>query len=86
LEYKVEQFTNSQIYEEIGNIVSQFSLYQCQDCAKTVLNWLAENDIEGKLLQLRTRYNDENYIISDRLGNEQAITTNGKYYGVEVRG
>jgi hypothetical protein len=82
----VEQFTNSQIYEEIGNIVSQFSLYQCQDCAKTVLNWLAENDIEGKLLQLRTRYNDENYIISDRLSNEQAITTNGKYYGVEVRG
>ncbi|UXE62971.1 MAG: hypothetical protein KA717_09930 [Woronichinia naegeliana WA131] len=82
----MEQFTNSQIYEEIGNIVSQFSLYQCQDCAKTVLNWLAENDIEGKLLQLRTRYNDENYIISDRLSNEQAITTNGKYYGVEVRG
>ena len=82
----MEQFTNSQIYEEIGNIVSQFSLYQCQYCAKTVLNWLAENDIEGKLLQLRTRYNDENYIISDRLSNEQAITTNGKYYGVEVRG
>jgi hypothetical protein len=42
--------------------------------------------IEGELLQLRTRYNDENYIISDRLGNEQAITANGKHYGVEVRG
>jgi hypothetical protein len=82
----VEQFTNSQIYEAIGNIVSQFDLYQCQDCAKTVLQWLADNHIEGELLQLRTRYNDENYIISDRLGNEQAITANGKHYGVEVRG
>ncbi|MFM8294610.1 MAG: papain fold toxin domain-containing protein [Microcystaceae cyanobacterium] len=42
-------------------------LYQCQDCAKTILKWLADHNIEGKLLQLRTRYNDENYIISDRL-------------------
>ena len=51
----MEQFTNSQIHEAIGNIVSQFDLYQCQDCAKTVLQWLADNHIEGELLQLRTR-------------------------------
>jgi hypothetical protein len=39
-----------------------------------------------KVIELKTRYHDEDYIISDRIGNDQSITINGKHYGVEVRG
>ena len=34
----------------------------------------------------RQRNHDEDYIVSDRLGNDESITINGKHYGVEVRG
>lgn len=80
------KLTDSQIYQEIGNIVSQFELYQCYECARAVMQWLTGNEIEGKMIELKTRYHDEDYIISDRLGNDESITINGKHYGVEVRG
>ncbi len=50
------------------------------------MQWLTDNEIEGKVIELKTRYHDEDYIISDRIGNDQSITINGKHYGVEVRG
>ncbi|GFE68128.1 hypothetical protein CFPU101_07380 [Chroococcus sp. FPU101] len=37
------------------------------------------------MIELKTRYRDENYLISDCKGNNQSITTNSKYYGVEVK-
>ncbi|NCR55997.1 MAG: hypothetical protein GPJ10_22320 [Microcystis aeruginosa L211-07] len=80
------KLTDSQIDQEIGNIVSQFQLYQCYECARAVMQWLTDNEIEGKVIELKTRYHDEDYIISDRIGNDQSITINGKHYGVEVRG
>ena len=80
------KLTDSQIYQEIGNIVGQFELYQCYECARAVMRWLTDNEIEGKVIELKTRYHDEDYIISDRLGNDESITINGKHYGVEVRG
>jgi Papain fold toxin 2 len=45
--------------------------------------------IQGKILRLRTRYQEEDYIISERLerlGVADSITLNGKHYGVEVGG
>ncbi|HBL09940.1 MAG TPA: hypothetical protein DD379_00555, partial [Cyanobacteria bacterium UBA11162] len=78
--------TDFQVYQEVSKIVSQFELYQCYECAKTVMQWLTENRIEGKVIELRTRYRDENYILSDRTGSDESITINGKHYGVEVRG
>ena len=50
------------------------------------MQWLTDNKIEGKLIELRTCYNDEDYIVSDRIGSDESITINGKHYGVEVRG
>jgi hypothetical protein len=82
----VVKLSDSQIDQEIGKIVSKFELYQCYECAKVVMQWLTENEIEGKLIELKTRYHDQDYIISDRVGNDQSITINGKHYGVEVRG
>ena len=44
------KLTDSQIYQEIGKIVSKFELYQCYECARAVMQWLTENEIEGKVL------------------------------------
>ena len=41
-------------------------------------------EIEGKVIELKTRYHDEDYIISDRVGNDQSITINGKHYGGKI--
>jgi hypothetical protein len=83
---RVDELADSEIYQDIGKITCQFQLYQCYECARAIMQWLSDQGIEGKIIELRTRYYDEDYIISDRLGNDQSITLNGKHYGVEVRG
>ena len=78
-----------EIYREIGNIVSQFKILECERCAAAVMEWLEQQGIQGKILRLRTKYQDEDYIISERLESQEiteSITVNGKHYGVEVRG
>jgi Papain fold toxin 2 len=82
----VRELTDEEVYREVGKIVSRFDLYQCYECSRAVIQWLTENGIEGKMIELRTRYRDEDYIISDRIGSDESITINGKHYGVEVRG
>jgi hypothetical protein len=45
------------------------------------MEWLEQQGIQGKILRLRTRYQEEDYIISERLerlGVEDSITVNGK--------
>jgi hypothetical protein len=83
-----QNLSDEQIYQEISKIVRKFPLLQCDKCAKAILKWLKNNQIEGKLLRLRTKY-DEDYIISTRLENRgiiESITYNGIHYGVEIRG
>ena len=82
----MRELTDAEVYREVGKIVSRFALYQCYECALAVMQWLTGNGIEGKMIELRTRYPDEDYIISERLGSDESITINGKHYGVEVRG
>ena len=85
----MSDFSDEDIYREIGAIVSQYDILKCDLCAKTVLKWIAENGIAGKLLKLKTKYREE-FILSTRLeiseGTNESITTNGTHYGVEVRG
>ena len=38
------------------------------------------------MIEPKTRYHDQDYLISDRGGSDRSITINGKHYGVEVRG
>ncbi|MEG3439242.1 papain fold toxin domain-containing protein [Pannus brasiliensis CCIBt3594] len=83
----MEELSDAWVYQKIGEIVSPFGLYQCEPCAMAVIRWLEENQISGNLLELRTLgYPDEDFILSDRAGNDESITLNGKHYGVEVRG
>lgn len=89
LEMGVSARSTEEIYREIGAITSQFKLYECVECARAVLEWLNKNDIEGKLMRLKTKYRDEDYILSDRMeavGVFDAITGNGVHYGIRVQG
>jgi Papain fold toxin 2 len=83
---KVSDLTDEYVFREIGKIVSKFVVYQCYDCAMAVMQWLSDNGIEGQIIELKTFYRDEDYIISDRMGGDRSIFNNGKHYGVRVRG
>ncbi|OCR01370.1 hypothetical protein BCD67_23230 [Oscillatoriales cyanobacterium USR001] len=68
----VNELTLEQIYQEIAKIVTEFSLYECDDCARAIMQWLSENGIQGKIIKLKTKY-DEDFILSDRM-ESQGIT------------
>jgi Papain fold toxin 2 len=72
----VNDLADEDIYREVGKIVSQFNLYQCYDCAMTVMQWLRDNGIEGRIIELKTFYRDEDYIISDRVSGWRRIDIN----------
>lgn len=85
----MSEFSDEEIYQEVGKIVESFAILECDTCAKTVMKWLSENGIKGTILRLRTKYEDEDFIISERLerlGIIDSITFTGQHYGVEVRG
>jgi Papain fold toxin 2 len=75
------------LYEVIGNLVICFPLLHCEECARVLKQWLKQRGIPGKLWRLSTLYDDEDFILSDRLqqqGCTETITENGVHYGVEV--
>lgn len=85
----MSQFSAEEIYQELSKIVEIFPILECDRCAKAIIEWLEENGISYKIVRLRTRYADEDYIVSDRLerrGITEAITVNGRHYGIEVQG
>jgi hypothetical protein len=85
----VSDLPSEEIYREVGKIVSEFGLFECAECASAVLEWLDQQEVERTLLKLKTRYDFEDYILSNRLearGITAPITENGIHYGVKVRG
>jgi hypothetical protein len=84
-----ESRTNEDIYREVSKIVSQFRLYQCDETVQAVVEWLETRDIKGTILRIKTKYDEEDYILSQRLesqGITESITLNGRHYGIEVQG
>ena len=71
---------------EISQLVIQYSLLECDQCAIALMQWLNSQNIPGKILKLKTKRRSELYIVSDRITANQAITENGTHYGVEVLG
>ncbi|NJS12519.1 MAG: hypothetical protein HC789_20140 [Microcoleus sp. CSU_2_2] len=65
--------SNLEVYREIGKIVSQFKILECDRCAAAIMEWLEQQGIQGKILRMRTKYRDEDYIISERL-ERQGVT------------
>lgn len=84
-----EDLAITELYETIGNLVIQFPLLHCEECAKTLKKWLKQRHIKGKIWRLSTLYDNEDFILSDRLekqGCAETITENGVHYGIEVCG
>ncbi|GAB1539644.1 hypothetical protein NUACC21_23110 [Scytonema sp. NUACC21] len=83
----MSQLSDEEIYQSVGKIVANFELYQCEECAIAVMQWLRENRISGRLIKIQTR-NGEDYIISTRLERlliNDSITLNGIHYGVDLK-
>jgi hypothetical protein len=78
--------TQEEIWQNISQIVAGYPLLECDRCAISVMEWLKQNGIEGKILRLRTKRRSEIFIISDRYGSNESSTENGIHYGVEVFG
>ena len=87
----------AEIHQAIGNLVIRFPLLHCQECAKTLKQWLKQRKIPGKLWRLSTIYDNEDFILSEltsqrlryrleKQGCFETITENGVHYGVEVFG
>ncbi len=85
----MSDLSTEEIYREVGNIICRFKLYECAECAEAILEWLDTLGIKRTLMRLRTKYKDEDFIVSDRLtklGVSDSITKNGIHYGISVRG
>ena len=78
--------TEEEVWLQVSQIVAGYPLLECARCAASVMEWLKDNGIEGKILRLRTKRRSEVFIISDRYGGNESITENGTHYGVEVYG
>ncbi|MBW4476356.1 MAG: hypothetical protein KME54_05645 [Tolypothrix brevis GSE-NOS-MK-07-07A] len=83
----MSQLSDDDIYQEVGKIVANFRILKCYECAQAVMQWLAKNGIEGRVIKIQTAYG-EDYIISTRLESQgiiDSITLNGIHYGVVVK-
>jgi hypothetical protein len=65
----MNRLSDEEIYQEVGKITATFGLYKCDECAKAVMLWLQEHDIEGRIIKIQTS-DGEDYIISVRLENQ----------------
>jgi hypothetical protein len=84
----VSRLSDEEIIQAIGKIVEPFQRLECFECAQAVLGWLRCNQVQGRLLRLRTKYRDE-FIVSQRWergGGAESVSINGIHYGVEVVG
>ena len=46
----MSQLSEEEIFQEIGKIIQRFGLYQCDDCARAIFQWLKVFDnlsVEG---------------------------------------
>jgi hypothetical protein len=85
----VGNLSDDEIYQEVSNIVAPFQLLECYECATAIVQWLKVNHIKGKIIRIKRKYRDDDFILSHRLmsqGVTDTITINAKHYGVEVLG
>ncbi len=80
------QPSDEEIYQNVSEIAQQFKIFQCVECAEAIKTWLKARNINGVHLRLKV-VGRGNFILSERWdGSQNAISQNGKHYGIEVRG
>jgi hypothetical protein len=85
----MSNLSKEEIDREVEEIIRKFDLYECAKCAEAILEWAETQGIEKTLIRLKTRYRDEDFIVSDRMakiGVLDSITKNGIHYGVRIQG
>lgn len=69
--------TKEEIFEEIANIISGYTVFQCVECAEAIKAWLKTSQIEGIHLQIAA-VGRIKFIVSRRWRNgEESIAQTG---------
>jgi hypothetical protein len=82
-------WNDDEVFLALGTLTRQFPLLKCHECAIALRAWLTRRKISSRIWRISTKYDDEDFILSDRLerqGITDSITDNGIHYGIEVRG
>ena len=78
--------TTDEIFREIVQISSRYTVFQCVECAEAIKTWLKENDITGIHLQI-TAIGRIKFIVSRRWRQGQdSIAQTGIHQGIETCG
>ena len=72
------------IRQQITKIASQFSIFQCLECAENIKEFLIQNNLQGKQIKLMTGNSEEPYGNIYHEGLQQNISTNGQHLGISV--
>lgn len=79
--------TQEEIWQRVGEITTNYSLLECKECAVAIAQWLeGRGQVYGTILRIQARGVGKFFILSNRYGDNESITRNGKHYGVEVIG
>lgn len=75
---------DDQLHQQITKIAKKFRLFQCQECANAIQDYLIRKGKYGKLVNLYTGKEKGKYgnIYHDKLGIN--ISTNGHHVGIAV--
>ena len=77
-------FYRDEIERQIANIIGQFQIFQCAECAEAIKKWLKANGIPGIHLKLKLKGRGQ-FIVSQRWDEgKTTITLNGTHYGIEA--
>jgi hypothetical protein len=78
--------TTDEIFREIAQISSRYTVFRCVECAETIKTWLKKNDINGIHFQI-TAVGRIKFIVSRRWRQGQdSIAQTGIHQGVETYG
>ncbi len=76
--------SKEKIRQQIAKIASQFSIFQCTECAEEIQQFLIKNNLRGKRIKINTGSSEEPLGNIYHDGLQQNISTNGKHQGIAV--
>ena len=78
--------TQDEVFEAIASISTNYTVFQCVECAAAIKQWLKANDIHGIHLQI-VAVGRIKFIVSQRWnGGADSIAQTGIHQGVETHG
>lgn len=77
-------WTEDEIYKNLITIAEKYRIFQCQECADEMRCWLKSYNISGVYIKINAHSSD--FIVSERVGGDIAITQNGIHYGIGIQG